>query len=112
MPATKPAALVLHRQATLPELLKLLVAHGGEALIAAEGFDAKAEAMLYGPLTIYPENRAKYGDQATWAAWDAFREDFGGRLKAMFERHSADSLADNELRCAPLMNASEPCDWQ
>lgn len=97
---TTTETITIPRYATLPALLALLVEHGAEALLSAEGIGACAEALLLGPLTIADHARASYGDAATWAAWEALRADHADRLTAMVDARKAQVRAANERACA------------
>lgn len=92
--------LVLARFGGLSEALALLVAHGPDALLDAEGIELYARALLEGHATIRPEERAAYGDAAAWAAWEALRATHGARLRAMVATETARALAENDQRVA------------
>ncbi len=91
--------LIIPPRASLSTLIALLVEHGADALLAAEGIEACAGALLTGPLTIRERDRAAYGDAAAWAAWEALRADHGDRLRAMADAYRDRIRAENDRAC-------------
>lgn len=106
--------LTIARSTTLAQLLTMLVEHGPEALLAADGVEAKAEILLVGHLTIGRTERHAYGDDAAWAAWDALRSEHGDRLREMDRAFRARIMAANDelvARTTPQGVGSTGGDW-
>lgn len=88
----------IERTTTVPQALEMLVEHGPQALLAADGLGRLARHLLELPYTIYADDRHLYGDAATWAAWDDLRARHGEELRRLATEHATQSAAENAAR--------------
>lgn len=95
----------IRKWATLAEILALLVKHGGDALLQADGIEPYVDGLSCGHMTIWPSERHLYGDESTWDIWEAFRRTHGATLRTMTKEYLDRIMREND----ELVRATTPC---